>query len=176
MTLPGYKYLRSYQISVIIYDLTVEFCKKWIPRYSRTYDQMEQSARSGKQNIAEGYLEKSLKSYIYLLGVAYASLGELLEDYEDFLRQKELSHWGKEDLRIREFREFRVFSDPPNPPNTPKLPQDAEEAANLLITLIHQAQFLLNKQMTSLEEKFVREGGYTENLFKKRLEEKKKKR
>jgi len=137
---------------------------------------MEQSARSGKQNIAEGYLEKSLKSYIYLLGVAYASLGELLEDYEDFLRQKELSHWGKEDLRIREFREFRVFSDPPNPPNTPKLPQDAEEAANLLITLIHQAQFLLNKQMTSLEEKFVREGGYTENLFKKRLEEKKKKR
>ena len=135
---------------------------------------MEQAARSGKQNIPEGYLEKSLKSYIYLLGVAYASLGELLEDYEDFLRQRGLKLWHKEDLRIREFRELRVFRDPPNSPNTPELPEDPEEAANLLITLIHQAQFLLSRQMSSLEEKFVKEGGFTENLYKKRMEERKK--
>lgn len=174
MALPGYKYLRSYQLASIIYDLTVEFCKRWIPRYSRTRDQMEQSARSGKQNIAEGYLEKSLKGYIYLLGVAYASLGELLEDYEDFLRQKGLSLWPMEDKRVREFREFRVFRDPPNPPNKPELPEDPEKAANLLITFIHQAQFLLSRQTTSLEEKFVKEGGYTENLFKRRMEERRK--
>lgn len=174
MALPGYKYLRSYQISVVIYDLTMEFVKRWIPRYSRTRDQMEQAARSGKQNIAEGYLEKSLKGYIYLLGIAYASLGELLEDYEDFLRQKGLSLWGKEDLRIREFREFRLFRDPPNSPDKPELPEAPEEAANLLLTLIHQALFLLFKQGSALEEKFVKEGGFTENLFKKRLEERKK--
>lgn len=171
MTLPGYKYLRSYQLTIIIYDLTVEFVKRWINPKSRTKDQMEQSARSGKQNIAEGYLEKSLKGYIYLLGIAYASLGELLEDYEDFLRQRNLKFWDKQDGRVGEFREFRVFADPPNSPNAPTLPKDPETAANLLLTLIHQAQFLLSKQMTALEEKFIRKGGFTENLLKRRMEE-----
>lgn len=173
MAASGYKYLRSYQLSVVIYDLTVEFIRRWITSL-RTNSQMEQAARSGKQNIAEGYLEKSLKSYIYLLGVAYASLGELIEDYEDFLRQRNLELWPKEDERIREFRGFRVFRDPPNSPIIPELPKDPEIAANLMLTLIHQAQFLLSRQLSALEEKFVKEGGYTENLFKRRLEEKRK--
>lgn len=137
MTLPGYKYLRSYQLTVIIYDLTVEFVRCWINPKSRTQDQMEQ--------------------------------------YEDFLRQRKLKIWDKEDSRIREFRELKVFRDPPNSPKTPILPDNPEAAANLLITLIHQTQFLLSRQMTALEEKFVKEGGFTENLFKKRLEERNKK-
>lgn len=179
MTQAGYKYLKSYQLSLIIYDLTVEFCKRWISSV-RTRSQMEQAGRSGKQNIAEGYLEKSLKGYIYLLGIAYASLGELLEDYEDFLRQNRLKLWDKEDPRIKKFREFRVFGvgDPPNsskPPNTLTLPNNPEETTNMLITLLHLALFLLSRQIQSLEEKFIKEGGFTENLFKKRLEERKKK-
>lgn len=176
MGIPGYKYLRSYQIAVVIFDLTMEFVDRWVDFKSRTKDQMEQAARSGKQNIVEGYLEKSSKLYINLLSVAYASLGELLEDYEDFLRLRGLKPWPEEDERIREFRGFRVFRDPPEPPNSPNLPEDPEKAANLLITFIHQAQFLLDRQGTALEEKFVKEGGYTEKLFKKRLEEKLKKR
>jgi len=174
MGIPGYKYLRSYQITVVIFDLTMEFVKRWIDYKSRTKDQMEQAARSGKQNIVEGYLEKSSKLYINLLSVAYASLGELLEDYEDFLRLRGLALWPGEDPRVRGFREFRVFREPPDPPNAPKLPENPEEAANLLITLIHQAQFLLSRQGAALEEKFVKEGGYTEKLFKKRLEERRK--
>lgn len=176
MTLPGYKYLKSYQLSLIIYDLTIEFCKRWVVSV-RTHSQMEQAARSGKQNITEGYLEKSLKGYIYLLGIAYASLGELLEDYEDFLRQRKLKLWDKQEPRIREFRELGVRLSSPNSPNTPntlKLPDNPETAANLLATLTHQAQFLLSRQMAALEEKFVKEGGFTENLFKKRLEERRK--
>lgn len=164
----GYKYLRSYQVSVVIYDLTVVFCNRWVAKHSRTHDQMVQAARSGKQNIAEGYLEKSLKSYIKLAGVAYASLGELLEDYGDFLRQRGLSQWTKDDLRVKKFREFRVFGEPKDPP---ELPEDPETAANLLVTLCHQAQFLLARQIQALEEKFIREGGYTEKLFKRRLSE-----
>lgn len=172
MASAGYKYLRSYQLTVVIYDLTIEFCKLWINYKSRTKDQMEQAARSGKQNIAEGYLEKSLKGYIYLLGIAYASLGELTEDYEDFLRQRGLKLWEKDSPEIREFREFRVFGDPPK---IPELPKNPEIAANFLLTLCHQAQFLLFRQTSALEEKFVKEGGYTENLFKKRMEERRKK-
>jgi len=171
----GYKYLKTYQLATIIYDLTVDFCEKFLSGFEnrRTREQMIQAARSGKQNIAEGYQERSLKGYIKLTGVAYASLEELLEDYRDFLRQRKLGIWGKDNSKIRVFREFRVFWDfekSPSSPNTPIIPKDSEEAANLILTLGHQASFLLNKQIKSLEEKFVKEGGYTENLFKKRLD------
>jgi four helix bundle suffix protein len=174
MTQVGYKYLKTYQLSVVIYDLTVEFCERFLSGFGnrRTREQMIQAARSGKQNIAEGYQEKSLKGYIKLTGVAYASLEELLEDYRDFLRQRNLEIWVKDNPRIRVFREFRVFWDfkkSPSSPNTPILPKEPEEAANFILTLGHQASFLLNKQIKSLEEKFINEGGYTENLFKQRL-------
>lgn len=174
MTLAGYKYLKTYQGSVVIYDLTVEFCNRWIDRRLRTYDQMTQAARSGKQNIAEGYLEKSLKMYIKLLGVARASLGELLEDYEDFARQNGIAIWDKGDIRgIREVREIWEKSSPYRP-YIPSLPYDKEMAVNLLITLINQTCFMLDRQGAALEEKFIKEGGYSEKLFKSRLEERNK--
>lgn len=165
----GYKYLRTYQLSTVIYDFTVEFCNLFIDKRSRTHDQMVQAARSGKQNIAEGYCEKSLKMYIKLLGVAMASLVELKEDYEDFLRQRKLILWDKDSKEVREFRAFRVIGDPPRLPQCPQLPGDSQTTANLLVTLCQQTTFLLNRQITSLEEKFIREGGYSENLFQKRL-------
>ena len=172
MAKPGYHYLTTYMLASIIYDLTVEFCGKFLPgrEYLRIREQMIHAARSGRQNIAEGYEEKSLQSYIKLLGVADASLEELLLDYQDYLRQRKLPLWSKEDLRIRGFREFRVKWIDENTLNTPNLPNDPTEAANLLITLIAQATFLLAKQIKALEEKFIAEGGYRENLFKKRMD------
>lgn len=167
----GYKYLKTYQLALVNYDLTVEFCKRYISKFSRTYDQMVQAARSGKQNIAEGYLEKSLKGYIKLLGVSRGSFGELLEDYEDFARQRKIPIWDKDKARdIREIREMREKSKPDNP-YIPNLPDNPELVVNLLLTLINQENYLLDRQIASLEEKFIREGGYTENLFRKRLKE-----
>ncbi len=170
MSLAGYKYLKSYQLTVVIYDLTVRFCNRFINPRSRTHDQMVQAARSGKQNIAEGYLEKSLKMYIKLVGVARASLAELLEDYQDYARQKQIPIWDKKqagDMRvIREIWEKTT----PDTPYIPDLPHNPELVINLLLTLINQAGFLLDRQITSLEQKFLTEGGYAENLFKKRLE------
>lgn len=175
MSLAGFKYLKSYQLSVVIYDLTVQFANRWIDRNSRTHDQMVQAARSGKQNIAEGYLEKSLKMYIKLLGVSRGSLGELLEDYEDFARQKGIPVWSVEKARdMREIGEIREKSTPDNP-YIPDLPDDKEVVVNLMITLINQACFLLDRQGDALEEKFIQEGGYSEKLFRRRLEEKNKK-
>jgi four helix bundle protein len=84
----GYKYLASYILATVIGDLTAEFCREFINPKSRTYDQMEQGARSGKQNIAEGFSLESLEGYIKLLGVALGSFKELGTDFEDFLRQK----------------------------------------------------------------------------------------
>lgn len=165
----GYKYLRTYQLSTVIYDLTVEFCDLFIDKRSRTHDQMVQAARSGKQNIAEGYCEKSLKMYIKLLGVAMASLIELKEDYEDFLRQRKLTLWDKDSREVREFRGFRVVGNPPRIPQCPGIPRNPQIAANLLFTLCQQTTYLLSRQISALEEKFIREGGYSENLFQKRL-------
>ena len=167
--LVGYKYLKTYQLATVAYDLTIEFCNRYIDKRSRTHDQMVQAGRSGKQNIAEGYLEKSLKMYIKLVGVSRGSFGELLEDYEDYARQNKISIWTKEKTRdIREIREIWEKSTPDNP-HIPSLPNNPETAVNLLITLINQINYLLDRQSTSLEEKFIKQGGYSENLFKKRL-------
>ena len=102
----GYKNLIVYQQAVVIYDLTDEFCKKYLEsmRERRTTEQMIQAGRSGKQNIVEGSLEKSLKMNIKLTGVARASFGELMEDYEDFLRTRKMAIWPKSDPRVLEIR------------------------------------------------------------------------
>ena len=97
--LVGYKYLKSYQLATVIYDLTIKFCNRYISKSSRTHDQIVQAARSGKQNIAEGYLEKSLKMYIKWAGVSRGSLCELLEDYEDYARQNGIPVWSVEKSR-----------------------------------------------------------------------------
>lgn len=134
---------------------------------------MIQAGRSGKQNICEGYSQgTSLKRYLKLLGIAKGSIQELLEDYEDFLRQRDLPLWGKEDEKVREFRTFRAFWVKENSLNSPISlinSNNPTEFANLLVTLCRQELFLLDRQIKSLEEKFIKEGGYTENLFRKRL-------
>jgi len=139
----------------------------------RTIEQMIQAARSGKQNIVEGSLEKSLKMNIKLTGVNRGSFGELLEDYKDFLRITNLPIWDKNDARVKEIRAWRVTM--PNKTNGTNLADwtdSPEHFANLMITLISKENYLLDKMIRVLEEKFIREGGYSEQLTQKRREEK----
>ena len=88
----GYRKLVAYQMAEIVYDATIKFCEQFIEKRSRTFDQMVQAARSGKQNIAEGSMASgtSKKIELKLIGIARASLEELLQDYDDFLRQNNL--------------------------------------------------------------------------------------
>lgn len=165
----GYKVLPFFKQSEIIYDFTVEFCRKYIDFRSRTRDQMEQSARSGKQNIAEGYLQKSIEGKLKLLGVARGSLEELLNDYLDFLRQRGLSLWNKDDPRARKIRTF-VYNHYNNYNYYKDYIAAPEGAANAMVTLINQTNNLLDQKLRWLEEKFVKEGGFRENLLKKRME------
>lgn len=169
-SMEGYKYLSTYIFATVICDLTAIFLRHYINPKSRTFDQMDQAARSGKQNIAEGYSFESLESYIKLLGVALGSFKELAADYEDFLRQRGFVIWTKDDPRIRVFRDFRAVWKSPNIPNTPNLPNNPEEAANTLLTFCQMETFLLKRLIDSLKTKFVREGGFRENLFRKRIE------
>ncbi len=177
MTANKYKYLLSYRYSEIIHDLTMDFVKKYIDYKSRTKDQMEQAARSGKQNIVEGVGQAivSKKGEIKLLGVASASLEELLMDYEDFLRQHKLRIFEKGSTIVNQYRKIAYeLSDLRNLSNSgllikrPKLSGKPEADANFLLTLCHLATYVLNKQIGAMKEKFVKEGGMTENLFRER--------
>lgn len=154
----GYKSLPFFKQTEIIYDFTVEFTAKYIDFKSRTVDQMIQAARSGKQNIAEGYLQKSFEGRLKLLGVARGSLEELLNDYLDFLRQKDFSLWDKNSPEASQVRAL-IYKNYINSP---------EGAANAMVCLINQTNQLLNSKLRWTEEKFVKEGGFRENLFKKR--------
>ena len=102
----GYRKLRSFTVSLAAYDGTVIFCNRFIDRRSRTHDQMVQAARSGVQNIAEGSLASgtSKKTELKLTSVARASLGELIRDYEDYLRQNRLAIWDKDAPKVRAMR------------------------------------------------------------------------
>ncbi len=174
---PGYEYLVGYMLGRVIYDLTVEFCQKFLkspkdPKYPnyRQIEQMEQAGRSNPQNIAEGYTQPSLKGYIKLSGIARGSNEELTKDYEDFLRQRGLPVWPKDHPRVREFREFRVFWTGSKTLNSPNLPNNPTEAANMMLTLCNLEGYMLRKHVASLEKKHEREGGLTERLYRKRKE------
>ncbi len=171
----SYRDLKSYQQAMIVYDYTVEFCNLYVDKKSRTTDQMVQAARSGKQNIAEGSANPtSEKSELHLTGVARASFEELLADYEDFLRQRGLGKWDKNDSRALEIRKMSYWSN--RSYGTYKSYIDSpESAANCAICLIHQANFLLDRQIKSLESDFIKGGDYGEKLRRQREEEKKRK-
>ncbi len=163
----GYLSLKSYQMTEIIYDATVRFCDRFIERRSRTHDQMVQAARSGKQNIAEGSMASgtSKKMELKLIGVARASLEELLLDYQDYLRQRGKPLWNKNDLYAIKVRQLAYRSDRSYSTYRTYFEGSAETAANTSICLIHQANYLLDQQLRQLERKFLEEGGFTERLY-----------
>lgn len=169
----GYEDLLSFKKARIVYDATVFFTERYIDKRSRTVDQMVQAARSGKQNILEGSQASgtSREMEIKLVNVARASLEELLEDYRDFLRTKGSVLWDKnsrEALFVRKlgsekdvsYETYRTYFET-RPP---------EVAANIIICLIHQTNYLLDQLIRRLEKDFLEKGGLKENMFKARLE------
>lgn len=169
----NYHNLLSYRKSEIIYDFTFRFCEKFLQRGNRTIDQMVQAARSGKQNIAEGSKASSTSTEmeIKLTNVARASLEELLIDYKDYLRVRDLPLWSKESaeaLYVRKlgkqpnenFETYRLFFET----------RPAETLANIAICLIHQANYLLDQQIRQLEKDFLEKGGLRERMTKARLD------
>lgn len=164
----GYKSLPIFKQAEIIYDFTVKFCDLYIDKKSRTVDQMVQAARSGKQNIAEGYMQKSTAGKIKLLGVSRGSYEELLNDYADHLRQHSLPIWEKDSPEAKKVRSL-VYNRYNNYNCYKNYISSPISAANSMICLINQTNQLLDQKLRWTEESFVKEGGFHENLLKKRL-------
>ncbi|MDY0357988.1 MAG: four helix bundle suffix domain-containing protein [Sedimentisphaerales bacterium] len=164
----GYRRLKSYQTAEIVHDATVAFVARFIDRRSRTTDQMVQAARSGKQNIAEASQASatSKKTELKLTSVARASLEELLLDYEDFLRQHHLPLWPKDEPQALAIRKLAYASNRSYSTYKTYVERSSPQtAANTLICLIHQANYLLDRQLAQLERQFLAEGGFTERLY-----------
>ncbi len=162
----NYKKLLSYQKTDVIYQITYYFCQHYLCRGDRTVDQMIQAARSGKQNIIEGSAASSTsaKTEIKLINVAKASLKELLEDYEDYLKVKNHRQWEKGSREYEAMRklgrehndaEFFMRLIETRPPET---------IANMVIILINQADYLLFKQLSKLSDDFIKTGGFSERM------------
>jgi restriction system protein len=167
----GYRELKSFQQAELVYDSTVKFCDRFIDRRSRTHDQMVQAARSGRQNIAEGSQASgtSKKFELKLVGVARASLEELLLDYEDFLRQRGLPLWGKDHPTAQIVRRLAYETNRSYSTYGPYIETAPPEvAANTIVCLIHQTNYLLDQQLRQLEKAFLQEGGFTERLYRAR--------
>lgn len=187
----GYEKLLSYRKAEVVYDATVWFCDRFVDKRSRTHDQMIQAARSGKQNIIEGSMASaaSKETEIKLTNVARASLEELLADYRDFLRVRGAKLWdknSKEALYVRRLgrglhrsheshgshqSHGTYGTDATYATYKPLLEtRPPEVAANIIICLIHQTNYLLDRQLKQLEQAFLREGGLRERMTRARIE------
>jgi four helix bundle suffix protein len=190
----GYRKLKSFQVAQLAYDVTARFCDRYIEKRSRTHDQMVQAARSGVQNIAEGSQASgtSKKMELKLTNVARASLEELRLDYEDYLRQRGLLQWPREDARRAEL----IARRPATADDVAQWTRDAHDgrggqggqgaklkptesiqstkstyaeiSANGALALLAVACSLLDRQIATLEKSFVEEGGFTERLYRVR--------
>lgn len=166
-----YQTLLSFRKAEVIYDITFRFAHHFLAKNDRTIDQMIQSARSGKKNILEGSKAAltSKETELKLTNVARASLEELLDDYKDYLRARDLPLWDKESKQVRYVRQmarkptltyedFRQFVET-RPPET---------VANIAICLIYQTNYLLDQQLRRLEKDFIEQGGLRERMTRAR--------
>ena len=167
-----YRHLRVYHVAEALYDLTYLFCRRFLSAYKdRTVDQMVQAARSGKQNIAEGNqaAATSSETEIKLTNVAKASIEELLTDYEDYLRTRQLPQWDANHPRFAAMRNWAQSGDflSSFAVKAPKMSD--EEMANLAITLCHQIISMLTHLLKTMQQRFVTQGGIKERMHAARI-------
>lgn len=169
----NYKKLISYRKADVIFQITYYFCDRYLPKGDRTWDQMRQAARSGKQNIIEGSAASSTsaKTEIKLLNVAKASLQELLEDFEDYLKVQGQRQWEEGSIEYEAMRDLgRKHNDAAFFMNLVQT-RPAATIANMAIILIHQADYLLFRQLSRLGEEFLANGGFSERMYRLRTQQ-----
>ena len=188
----GYRKLYSFNVATIVHLGAISFCKRFIPWQEDTLGkiagQMIGAARSGRINIAEGSERAgtSTETEIKLTDVARASLAELQNDLETWLAERELIPWSLADPEHRKvtdvklepfnygedvLHEYWTYLHRQRHKFDPWLAsEDPAVVANALIVLIQRATALLRRQMESLEEAFVNNGGIRERMHKARTE------
>ena len=172
-----YRQLLCYRKAEAIYDITYFFANKFLKQPDRTIDQMVQAARSGKQNIIEGYAAgaTSIEAELRLFNVAKSSLKELLADYEDYLRTRNLRQWGQDSIEFKRAQELGKEHDDTEFWMNIVSTRSDETIANIATIILHQTDYLLHRFMEKVSSRFVNEGGFREKLSRVRKSERNKK-
>lgn len=168
----NYRNLLVFKKAECLYDITYYFANHYfVARKDRTIDQVVQAARSGKQNIIEGCAAASTSSEteIKLLGVARASMHEVLGDYEDYLRTRDLEQWEVEDPRVKQIQEYSKTHNSPKDYTKDIEKRSPEALCNIAITLIHQYDNMMGRLLDRLQKDFVENGGIREQMTAARL-------
>ena len=93
---------------------------------------------------------------------------ELLEDYEDYLRVRELTIWDKDSEKALQTRRFcATHLDDAYYREAVKVRSD-ETVANIAIILIHQADVLLQGLINRQQSDFLAQGGIREQMSQAR--------
>lgn len=169
----SYKTLLAYQKAECVYDITFYFVNQFLDRnHDRTVDQMQQAARSGKQNIVEGYsdAEGSSQTEHKLMTIAKGSLEELKEDYMDYLRVHQLEMWSKDHFKYKACQPLFKRHNDSNYYMRQIDGRNDEDIANIALIVIHQTLALLRGLIDRQDCLFLQEGGIKEQRFKTRKE------
>ena len=164
--------LYFYQKTVVLYQMTYVFCRRFLPKHGdRTVDQMVQAARSGKQNIVEGFADgvTSTEMELKLLNVARASLKELKEDYIDYLKSRNLAIWDKSHPRYDGLLKFCRAHNREEDYRPFFEKWSDEEFANCANTLCHMVDKMLTTTLERRQKDFVENGGIRERMTAARL-------
>ena len=161
-----YRDLIFYKKTKILYDMTYWYQDKYLMIGDRTKDQMEQAARSGKQNVVEGTADgmTSIEMEIKLLNTARGSLLELMEDYEDQLRSRRLELWEKGHPRYEKMVQYCYHHHDLKSYQPYYEKWSIEEFCNVALTLSHQADRGIWNWLKQREKKFLEEGGLKEKM------------
>ncbi len=188
----GYFWLDSWILANVVQLGTQRFCGLFLNRTNdpcgRQFDQMNQAARSGCANIAEGSARRatSKETEMKLTDVARSSLAELSGDYLNWLLRQEKAPWGKNSPEARAVYAVRLEKaeygeDVVHDACAHILAQKRKFAkwlesgndeimANVLLILIARVINMLNHQMETQGRTFQKEGGFREKLTSLRVD------
>lgn len=168
----SYSTLLAYKKAECVFDITYYFVNNFLNRsHDRTADQMQQAARSGKQNIVEGYsdAEGSTESEHKLTVIAKGSLEELKEDYKDYLRNNNFEIWDTNHFKYQACLPlFRRHNDSAYY-RKQIAGRNAEDIANIALIVIHQTLALLRGLIDRQDRLFLQQGGIKEQRYKARI-------
>jgi len=164
--------LYYYRKSLVLYQMTVVFCRRFLPKYGdRTVDQMVQAARSGKQNIVEGLADgvTSTEMELKLLNIARASIKELKEDYLDYIAAHSLVRWAAGHPRYNSLLAFCRAHNDLSDYEPYFMKWSDEELSNCAVTLCHMVDRMMSTTLAKKQKDFVENGGIRERMTAARL-------
>jgi len=175
----GYRKLISFQISQLVYDVTVRFCDLYIDKYSLKLD-YEDFLR--QRNLSQlPYNHPALMRFKEKQCKKLEEVRSWVKEEREIAKQalKEKPQTINDDHGLSQTKDNNIKSvqviDSPCQSLSPCSLSSSALVANAALSLLNLACHLLDRQIDKLAEDFENEGGFTEKLYRIRMEKRKNK-